>query len=52
MVHASQDPDGFYNRDHVPMMRFRGMECGRKMAEAFVHHEMSPPAQLPHEPRA
>ena len=29
------------------MMRFRGMECGRKMAEAFVHHEMSPAGRLP-----
>ena len=47
MAHASQDPNGFYNRDHVPMMRFRGMECGRKMAEAFVHHEMSPGGRLP-----
>ncbi len=38
IAHASQDPQGFYNRDHVPMMRFRGMECGKKMAEGFVHH--------------
>jgi len=41
MAHVSQNPQGFYNRDHVPMMRFRGMECGKKMAEGFVHHEGS-----------
>ena len=41
MAHVSQTPQGFYNRDHVPMMRFRGMECGKKMAEGFVHHEGS-----------
>lgn len=47
MAHRSQDPDGFYNRDHVPMMRFRGMESGRKLAEAFVHHDPSPRGYLP-----
>lgn len=47
MAHRSQGPDGFYLKDHVPMMRFRGMECGRKMAEAFVHHDPSPRGRLP-----
>lgn len=47
MAHRSQGPEGFYNRDHVPMMRFRGMECGRKMAEAFIHHDASPLGRLP-----
>lgn len=49
MAHRSQNPAGFYEKDHVPMMRFRGMECGRKMAEAFVHHDQSPPGRLPTE---
>lgn len=47
MAHRSQDPAGFYAKDHVPMMRFRGMECGRKLAEAFIHHDPSPPGRLP-----
>ena len=47
MAHRSQNPDGFYNRDHVPMMRFRGMESGRKMAEGFVHHDASGVGTLP-----
>jgi LmbE family N-acetylglucosaminyl deacetylase len=47
MAHQSQNPAGFYVQDHVPMLRFRGMECGRKLAEAFVHHDQSPPGRLP-----
>lgn len=47
MAHMSQDPAGFYTRDHVPMLRFRGMECGCKAAEAFIHHDQSPPGRLP-----
>jgi len=36
-AHASQGPDGgFYTKDHEPMMRFRGMECGCKLAEGFI----------------
>ena len=46
MAHRSQDPAGFYNRDHVPMMRFRGMESGYREAEAFVHHDQSPVGYL------
>jgi LmbE family N-acetylglucosaminyl deacetylase len=48
MAHASQGPvGGFYTKDHEPMLRFRGMECGAKAAEAFVHHEQSPAGRLP-----
>jgi LmbE family N-acetylglucosaminyl deacetylase len=50
MAHASQNPagpTGFYVKDHEPMLRFRGMECGRKSAEAFIHHDQSPPGRLP-----
>jgi len=47
MAHQSQNPaTDFYGKYHEPMMRFRGMECGRKLAEAFVHHDQSPPARL------
>lgn len=45
MAHASQNPAGFYVKDHEPMMRFRGMESGYRLAEAFVRHDMSPPVQ-------
>ena len=41
-AHASQQPDGFYGTYHDPMNRFRGLECGRKFAEAFVRHVQSP----------
>jgi LmbE family N-acetylglucosaminyl deacetylase len=41
-AHASQNPAGFYVKDHEPMMRFRGMESGYRLAEAFVRHDMSP----------
>lgn len=41
MAHRSQNPDRFYNRDHVPMMQFRGMESGCRFAEAFVRHPQS-----------
>jgi hypothetical protein len=47
MAHQSQNPTDFYLQDHVPMLRFRGMECGCKLAEAFIHHDQSPPGRLP-----
>jgi hypothetical protein len=31
----------------VPMMRFRGMESGFQLAEAFIHHGGSPLGKLP-----
>jgi LmbE family N-acetylglucosaminyl deacetylase len=47
-AHASQNPAGFYTKDHEPMMRFRGMESGYRLAEAFVRHDMNPaPQALP-----
>jgi len=36
-AHASQSPGEFYGL-HEMMNRFRGMECGCKLAEAFVRH--------------
>lgn len=48
MAHESQNPaGGFYGEYHAPMLRFRGMESGFKLAEAFVHHEQSPFGRLP-----
>lgn len=47
MAHRSQSPEGFYLKDHVPMLRFRGAERGCACAEAFVHHDSSPPGPLP-----
>ena len=45
-VHKSQNPAEWYSL-HEEMNRFRGMECGRKYAEAFVRHVQSPDASLP-----
>jgi LmbE family N-acetylglucosaminyl deacetylase len=46
-AHASQNPDGFYKDYHAPMNRFRGLECGCELAEAFVRHVQSPGQALP-----
>ncbi|HZZ74954.1 MAG TPA: PIG-L deacetylase family protein, partial [Puia sp.] len=35
--HASQDPDGTYKNYFKPLEEFRGLECGVKAAEAFIH---------------
>jgi LmbE family N-acetylglucosaminyl deacetylase len=45
-AHVSQDPDEFYLY-HDQMNRFRGLEAGRKDAEAFVRHAHSPDVSLP-----
>jgi N-acetylglucosamine malate deacetylase 1 len=37
-AHASQQPETSFYRLHEKMNRFRGMECGRDMAEGFVRH--------------
>jgi LmbE family N-acetylglucosaminyl deacetylase len=47
-AHASQDPvNGFYPSFHEKMNRFRGMECGCELAEAFVRHCQSPASAVP-----
>lgn len=47
-AHESQNPDGgFWTKYHAPMLRFRGMEAGCALAEAYIHHEQSPPGRLP-----
>jgi LmbE family N-acetylglucosaminyl deacetylase len=45
-AHVSQKPDIFYPY-HEQMSRFRGLECGRKQAEAFIRHVQSPDDPLP-----
>ncbi len=45
-AHASQGPAEFYPY-HDEMNRFRGLECGRKYAEAFLRHVQSPDDSLP-----
>jgi LmbE family N-acetylglucosaminyl deacetylase len=45
-AHTSQGPTEFYPY-HDEMNRFRGLECGRKYAEAFLRHVQSPDESLP-----
>ena len=35
--HLSQDPDSTYKNYFKPLEEFRGLECGVKAAEAFIH---------------
>ena len=37
-AHASQHPETSFYPLHEKMNRFRGMECGRELAEGFVRH--------------
>jgi hypothetical protein len=46
-AHVSQKPDGdYWTKFNAPMLRFRGMEAGCNIAEAYVHHEQSPLGRL------
>jgi N-acetylglucosamine malate deacetylase 1 len=45
-AHVSQNPDEFYGY-HDAMNRFRGMEAGVKVAEAFARHGQSEIENLP-----
>ena len=45
-AHASQNPAGMYAH-HDRMNRFRGYECGRMYAEAFVRHVQSMLVAIP-----
>ena len=38
LAHASQQPETSFYPLHERMHRFRGMECGRELAEGFVRH--------------
>jgi LmbE family N-acetylglucosaminyl deacetylase len=47
-AHVSQNAStGFYPKYHAKMHEYRGMESGFRLAEAFAHHEQSPPGRLP-----
>ena len=45
--YAHTDGPQFYPRYHDLMNRFRGLECGCKFAEAFVHHHRGAAGTLP-----
>jgi LmbE family N-acetylglucosaminyl deacetylase len=45
--YAHTDGAQFYPRYHDLMNRFRGLECGRRYAEAFVHHHAGAAGALP-----
>jgi LmbE family N-acetylglucosaminyl deacetylase len=45
--YAHTDAPSFYPRYHDLMNRFRGLECGCKFAEAFVHHHRGAAGMLP-----
>lgn len=46
-AHASQQPETTFYPLHDMMNRFRGMECGVKLAEAFVRHTQNPDSGVP-----
>jgi N-acetylglucosamine malate deacetylase 1 len=49
-AHESQNAAAdFYPNFHAKMHQLRGMESGVRLAEAFVHHDQSPPGRLPGE---
>lgn len=45
-AHASQSPERYYAVQEM-VARMRGLESGRKLAEAFVRHVQSPEFALP-----
>jgi N-acetylglucosamine malate deacetylase 1 len=45
--YAHTDGPSFYPKYHDLMNRFRGLECGCKFAEAFVHHYRGADGTLP-----
>ncbi len=45
-AHASQSPDKYYAMQSA-VMRFRGVESGHAVAEAFIRHPRSPNGLLP-----
>ena len=42
MIHASQNPEDFYENLHVKMEKFRGLEFNCEYAEAFIRHNQNP----------
>lgn len=47
MVHASQDPKGWYENIQQTIQKFRGIEMNCEYAEAFVRHNQNPEAFIP-----
>jgi LmbE family N-acetylglucosaminyl deacetylase len=47
LAHASQQPETSFYPLHERMHRFRGMECGRELAEGFVRHCQSLDTSVP-----
>ncbi len=47
LAHASQQPETSFYRLHDMMNRFRGMECGRGLAEGFIRHCQNPETGVP-----
>lgn len=47
LAHVSQDPETTFYPLHEQMGRFRGIESGRRVAEAFIRHVQSPSASVP-----
>jgi len=47
MVHASQDPEGWYENIQKTIEKFRGLELNCEYAEAFIRHNQNPEAFIP-----
>lgn len=47
LAHQSQRPATDFYPQQAKLHEFRGLESGFKLAEAFVHHDQSPPGRLP-----
>ncbi len=45
-AHASQSPERYYPVQEA-VTRLRGLDCGVRLAEAFIHHLQSPDGWLP-----
>ena len=48
-AHASQNPEKFYGLQEM-VTRLRGIESGRKQAEAYIRHIQCPDFTLPMAP--
>jgi LmbE family N-acetylglucosaminyl deacetylase len=47
MIHASQNPEDWYENIHRKMEKFRGLEFNCEYAEAFVRHNQNPATFIP-----
>ena len=46
-AHASQQPATTFYPMHERMAQFRGMECGSRVAEAFIRHDQNVGEAIP-----